>query len=404
MVKINLIDEFCKRLTRDNEIGEFGIKNSSAERLRPEEDDLDIRPPFFRDVDRIGHSLSFSRYIDKSQVFFEVNNANISHRSLHVTLVSRVARQVGRILELNTDLIEAVALGHDIGHPPYGHLGEDILKDITKKYGFGTFMHNAQGVRWLLYLEKRFPTKPANGLNLTLQVIDGILCHDGEVNEKRLKPEKINGKSWDRHFKEYKDCFQENKIEKIPMSYEGIVVRFCDTIAYIGRDIEDAILLNYINRSDIPENCKEILGNTNRKIMNTLIKDLLNFSFENNKGYIGYSDEIFEALKELKKFNYNKIYKRRDLLIKDNSDKTFIDRKREEFNSMFKVFLEDLENENHDSTIFQDHINYIDDKDYSIYFKNYKEQDKLCWIVRDYIAGMSDRYFKDISESVQRTK
>lgn len=400
---IDRFNRFRARLSRDNSVGPLGILDSMASRYYEEKDqDLDIRPPFFRDVDRIGHSLSFSRYIDKSQVFFEVNNANITHRSLHVTLVSRVARQVGRLLALNTDLIEAIALGHDIGHTPYGHLGEEILNEITEKYGLGTFIHNAQGVRWLFYLEKRFPTKPAEGLNLTLQVLDGILCHDGEVNEKRLKPVEINGKTWDDHFKEYNDCFHENKTKRIPMSYEGIVVRFCDTISYIGRDIEDAILLKFINRSDIPENCREVLGDTNRKIMNILIKDLIDFSFENEEGYIGYSDEIFKALKELKQFNYDYIYSRRDLFIKDNSGKTFMEKLRDKFNLIFEFSLKDLEMENHESPIFKDHMEYIDDRDFSKYYKKYKEQDKLSWIVRDYIAGMSDSYFKEISERVKK--
>ena len=391
---IELLQTRMSRDVREN----FGILDSEAIRYYEQESE-EIRPPFFRDVDRIVHSKAYARYIDKSQVFFDVINANITHRSLHVTLVSRLSRQIGRVLRLNTDLIEAIALGHDIGHSPFGHLGEDILNEISQKYNMGSFSHNAQGIRWLSYLEKRFPEKPAQGLNLTLQVLDGILCHDGEVNEQKLKPIKRNRKTWEGHFREYEDCFNENKIKRIPMSFEGIVVRFSDTIAYVGRDIEDAILLKLISRKEIPDNCKKILGDTNPKIINTLVTDLLNFSLDND--VIGYSDEIFQALKELKAFNYDRIYIRRDLFKKDSSDKTFMDKLKEKFELIFEKCLIDLEEHNYDAPIFKDHIEYIDDKNYSTYYQPLKRNKKLTLIVRDYIAGMSDKYFQEIYEKIQ---
>ena len=282
----NKIEQLRLRLRKDSDIGIHGILDSQAVRYYLEEDDKDykdIRPPFFRDVDRIVHSKAYARYIDKTQVFFGINNANITHRSLHVILVSRIARQIGRILKFNTDLIEAIALSHDVGHSPFGHLGEAILNDISLNYNLGVFNHNAQGVRWLSHLEKRFPDKPAKGLNLTLQVLDGVLCHDGEVYERDLKPIAINGKTWEDHFTEYMESFSTNKIRRIPMSYEAIAVRFADSIAYIGRDIEDAILLKLIKRTDIPINCRDVLGDTNRKIMKTLIMDLLNTSLHREK-------------------------------------------------------------------------------------------------------------------------
>ncbi|MFX1394093.1 MAG: deoxyguanosinetriphosphate triphosphohydrolase family protein [Promethearchaeota archaeon] len=398
----NRIEQLRLRLRKDSDIGIHGILDSQAIRYYNEEEDdknySDIRSPFFRDVDRIVHSKAYARYIDKTQVFFDINNANITHRSLHVILVSRISRQIGRVLKLNTDLIEAIALGHDIGHSPFGHLGESILNEISKKYNMGSFLHNAQSIRWLSYLEKRFPTKPAKGLNLTLQVLDGILCHDGEINEQKLKPVKINGKTWDDHFREYKDCFEENKIKRIPMSYEAIAVRFADAISYIGKDIEDAILLKFIERSDIPETCKKNLGDTNRKIINTLIMDLLNFSLDNDT--IGYSEETFEALKELKAFNYETIYLRRDLLKKRDSKNTFLDKLTKKFELIFKKCLRDLEDNNYDAPIFKDHIEYIDDENYLTYFKPLKKENNLTLIVRDYIAGMSDNYFKEIYEKL----
>ena len=393
------VEELKQRMKRDQDVGIHGILDSQAVRYRKEEDDKDyqdIRPPFFRDVDRIVHSKAYARYIDKTQVFFEINNANITHRSLHVILVSRVARQIGRVLKLNLDLIEAIALGHDIGHAPFGHLGEDILNDLSQKYGLGSFRHNAQSIRWLSYLEKRFPTKPAQGLNLTLQVLDGILCHDGEADERELKPIKVNGKTWDDHFKEYFDCFGKNEIKRIPMSYEGVAVRFADTIAYIGRDIEDAILLKFIKREEIPDICKKILGDTNRKIMNTLIMDLLNYSLDNDT--IGYSEEVFEALYKLREFNYERIYLRRDL--NPHNDKRlkipYSEILRKRFELIFNQCLKDLEQENYDAPIFKDHIEYIDDENYSTYYKKLKDQGKITLVIRDYIAGMSDKYFSEI--------
>ena len=393
------IEELKTRMRRDTEVGIYSILDSQAQRFYDEEEESDIRPPFFRDVDRIVHSKAYARYIDKTQVFFDINNANITHRSLHVILVSRVARQIGRVLGLNTDLIEACALAHDIGHTCYGHIGEQILDAISKKNNIGSFNHNAQGVRWVFYLEKRFPTKPANGLNLTLQVLDGILCHDGEINERELKPQKVNGKTWNIFFKEYEDCFSENNIIRIPMSYEGIAVRFADSISYIGRDIEDAILLKLIKRSQIPEMCKKILGDTNRDIMKTLIMDLLSYSMNNYT--IGYSEEIFEALKKLKRFNYEYIYARRNAI--DNKLKIpFTERLKEKFELIWNMSLKHLEEENFQAPIFKDHVEYIDDNKYSTYFLPLKEQNKLTLIVRDYIAGMSDKYFAQIYDSFKK--
>ncbi len=399
----NKIDQLRLRLGRDSDIGVHGILDSQAVRYYDEEDDKeykDIRPPFFRDVDRIVHSKAYARYIDKTQVFFDIINANIAHRSLHVIIVSRVARQIGRVLKLNLDLIESIALAHDIGHSPYGHVGEEILDKISQKYNLKKFMHNAQSIRWLAYLEKRFPKKPAKGLNLTLQTLDGVLCHDGEINEQELKPKKVNGKTWEDHFKEYEDCFNENKIKRIPLSYEGIAVRFADAISYIGRDIEDAILLKYIKRKDIPENCKKVLGDTNRKILNTLIMDLLTFSLDNDN--IGYSEEIFEALKGLKQFNYEKIYNRRDLLIDNSSQISFKEELAKKFELIFENSLKDLERENYNSVIFRDHVEYIDDANYSTYYKFHKKRNELPLIVRDFIAGMSDKYFMEVYEKYRK--
>ncbi|MBY9014524.1 MAG: dNTP triphosphohydrolase [Candidatus Lokiarchaeota archaeon] len=388
---------YTLHMRRDSDIGDKAISDSEAVRYyeEDEESDIDIRPAFFRDGDRIVHSKAYARYIDKTQVFFGINNANITHRSLHVILVARIARQIGRILKFNTDLIEAIALSHDVGHTPFGHLGEAILNDISLRNHMGVFNHNAQGIRWLSRLEKRFPEKPANGLNLTLQVLDGVICHDGEVNERELKPVLINGKSWEDHFKEYKESFNTNQVKRIPMSFEAIAVRFADSIAYIGRDIEDAILLKIIKRIDIPKKCRNTLGDTNRTIMKTLIMDLLNTSLHND--IIGYSEDIFEAFKELKKFNFDNIYSRRDMHKSEDSKNSYMEKLTKQFNLIFENSLRDLEEENFKAPIFKDHIEYIDDEKYTTYFEPNKQNGNLSLIARDFIAGMSDHYFRKVS-------
>ena len=193
-----------------------------------------------------------------------------------------------------------------------------------------------------------------------------------------------------------KGWLQLNAANSLPEKLD----RFADTISYIGRDIEDAILLKLITRKYIPKNCTQVLGDTNAKIINTLITDLLNYSLDND--VIGYSDEIFDALKELKAFNYEKIYTRRDLFKKNSTDKTFIDTLKQKFRLIFDSCLKDLEEDNYDSPIFRDHIEYIDDQDYRSYFLPLKNSDKLTLIVRDYIAGMSDKYFSEVFDLFHR--
>src|SRR4030042_4140702 len=141
------------------------------------------RQHFSLDTDRILHSLAYSRYIDKTQVFYLVKNDHITHRVLHVQLVSKISRTIGRLLRLNEDLIEAIALGHDIGHAPFGHDGEKFLSRLSMRYGLGRFFHNIQGVRFLEKIERK-----GRGWHLSLQVLDGILCHDGELHSQALHP------------------------------------------------------------------------------------------------------------------------------------------------------------------------------------------------------------------------
>jgi len=368
-----------------NDLNELEEKNLSKEATpnsagirRIKEDKEDIRPSFLRDGDRILHSFSFSRYIDKTQVFSNQKSDFLSKRVLHVQWVSKISRFCARVLRLNQDLVEAISLGHDIGHPPRSHIGEEILTNICYEHGIGEFHHNANSIRFLDKLEKRdFSDKIARGLNLTLQVMDGILCHDGEINEQKILPNKL--KDFDIFDKQVKDKFAGKKPILIPMTLEGCLVRFVDTISYIGRDFEDAIFLKIIKREDLPNTVASKLGNKNRKIIHELVMDLIKSS--KGKNYISYSEPIGNSLADFKRFNYEKIYHHPINL-----------ENREEFENnltnLYNYFLDDLLNKKKTSEIFKDHVNLIGEK--------YLKDNNPPEIVRDFISGMTDLYFDDL--------
>jgi dGTPase len=348
--------------------------------IRRVEENLDgHRQAYAVDCDRILHSKSYTRYIDKTQVFYMIDNDHITHRVLHVQLVSKIGRTIGRFLGLNEDLIEATALGHDIGHPPFGHDGEIILSKICLANGLDHFLHNAQSVRFLDKLEKK-----GKGLNLTLQVLDGILCHDGEIHLNELVPESMSSfKDFDKKLL----CKSKNPKRPItPMTLEGCVVRMADTIAYIGRDIEDAIELKLITRDDIPTECAKILGKTNGTIVYTLVTDLIDNSYQSNK--IAFSPSISDALQELKQFNYKRIYL--NPYIKNGLDKIS-----ECYIALFDSYLHHLDTKDYASAIFKNSADEVDR------FTN-SENNQLSRAkkVRDFIAGMTDDFFLSQAKSL----
>jgi dGTPase len=329
----------------------------------------DYRQSFAVDVDRILHSLAYSRYIDKTQVFYLIENDHITHRMLHVQLVSKVARTIGRFLSLNEDLIEAIAIGHDIGHPPFGHDGERCLSRLCREAGIGWFHHNLQSVYFLDRVEKK-----GAGWNLCLQTLDGILCHDGEVHDQAIRPEQ--NKDFARHEAEIEALQKAEKERLVPMSLEGCVVRFADTVSYIGRDIEDAIRLGLIRRSDLPEASVEVLGDTNGTIVYTLVTDIIKNSI--GKPEIAFSRSVSDALKALKAFNYEMIYKNPQIKEK----LPIIERL---YRYLFERFHEDIARERLDSPVY---ANFIDGMDPS-----YAAARTPAEIVRDFISGMTDQYF-----------
>ena len=343
----------------------------SLESIRFNEEDNDIRTPFSRDVDRIIHALSYTRYMNKTQVYSFKKNDHISTRIIHVQFVSKIARTIGRSLRLNTDLIEAIALGHDIGHTPLGHFGESILNEISKEELNEYFAHNIQGVREYMYIENN-----GDGLNLSIQVLDGIMCHNGEILNPTYKPMNKDKEEFLREFEEsYKDLKQSMKYA--PMTLEGCVVRISDVIAYIGRDIEDAINLGFINRSDIPKEITDVLGSTNKEIINTIIMDIINNSMD--KDYIKMSDDVYKALFDLKKFNYENIYSKSMSEVDANYY-------RENIKKLYKHYLDVLENNDTNSSIYTVFLSKQNDK----YNKNTSNKRKVL----DYIAGMTDEFLK----------
>jgi dGTPase len=296
------------------------------------------RQNFAVDADRILHSQAYTRYIDKTQVFYLIEHEHISHRVLHVQLLSKIARTIGKFLRLNEDLLEAIALGHDIGHPPFGHDGERILSGISQAHGIGPFLHSIQGVRFLDRLEKQ-----GRGLNLSLQVLDGILCHDGETHLERLSPQ--GDKTFAVLTEEMRRKLADPETSLKPMTLEGCVVRLADTISYIGRDLEDAITLKLVQRHELPPEIDAGLGRTNGAIVYSLVADLITHSYDKN--YVGYSPEIGGLLKSLKEFNYRRIYG--NTRIKRETPKI-----EGLFQQLFERFLEDVAAGREDSPIWSD--------------------------------------------------
>ena len=334
------------------------------------------RQNFAVDADRILHSRAYTRYIDKTQVFYLISHEQISHRVLHVQLLSKIARTIGKFLRLNEDLLEAIALGHDIGHPPFGHDGERILSGLCESHGVGPFLHSIQGVWFLDRLEKR-----GRGLNLSLQVLDGILCHDGEPHLERLSPQ--GDKTFAHLEAEIRTKLGDPEMSLKPMTLEGCVVRLADTISYIGRDLEDAITLKLVRREELPPEVAQPLGRTNGAIVYSLVTDLITHSYDKN--YVGYSPEVGGLLKRLKEFNYRRIYD--NPRIKGETTKI-----EGLFQRLFERLLADVEAGREDSPIWTDFLATMD--------PGFRDSCRPAEIVRDFLASMTDAYFLRTSQEL----
>ncbi len=356
--------------SEERRLSSLACLSAEAIRLRDESAvSAGHRQNFSIDADRILHSLAYSRYIDKTQVFYLIKNDHITHRVLHVQLVSKIGRTIGRLLRLNEDLIEAIALGHDIGHTPFGHDGEKFLSVLCQQYRIGSFLHNIQGVRFLQEIERK-----GRGWNLSLQVLDGIFCHDGEIHSQALEPRRE--KTFEILHREMAQKSAEPLHDMWPMTLEGCVVRMADSISYVGRDIEDAIRLGIIHRHDLPQRCQEVLGDSNGTIVYRLVEDLVSSSLD--KPFLSFSEVVGESLRQLKRFNQENIY--RNPKVKAQTRKVQL-----MFELLFETYLNDLENGIESSDIYREFLEGMSSR--------YKTETPPAGIVRDFIAGMTDEYF-----------
>lgn len=355
-------------LKNEKNLSEYASKSNDSIRYKKIEED--IRPNYFRDIDKIIYSKCYFRYIDKTQVFTFKKNDHITKRIMHVQLVSKIARTIGRALNLNEDLIEAISLGHDVGHVPFGHVGEKVLNDISMKYLNEPFLHNVQSVRNLMFLEKN-----GEGLNLSIQVLDGILCHNGEKIKQKYT---YKSKTPKEFYIEYDNCYKDIKytLDIIPMTLEACVVRISDVIAYLGKDIEDAIMLGIINEKDIPNNIKSFLGDENKTIINSIIYDIIQNSY--NKPYIKLSDKYFSVINQLLEFNYKKIYNK----AYTNREKQNI---KDMFCKLFDYYIEAIKNKDKKCSIYKEYLVKMS--------RDYIKSNSRERIVLDYISGMTDEYF-----------
>lgn len=364
--------------SREEELlSKFAVKNGQGHRLSDEKE-LHYRPPFALDRDRIFYSGAFRRYTGKTQVIYFVSllDEQLTSRSMHTLSVAQIAKTIGRLLSLNTDLIEAIALGHDLGHPPFGHDGEQFLSKLSIKNGIGQFHHNLQSLRVVDVIAKK-----GNGLNLTFQTRDGILSHNGEVNDQGLEPNPHKREQDLINFTEA--MIKGGDVDMLPATLEGCVVRLTDTIAYIGQDIDDAIRIGLIKRDELPIEATRMLGDSNGQIIETLVNDVVRASY--NKNFISFSSKIYDSLYLLKKYNYKAIYK---------SPKLKINHERIErgFEILFDHFLQALKKGDKESEIYTHFLNSKSDK----YCEN--NPDEL--IVRDFLASMTDRYFTQVLEKL----
>ncbi len=358
----------------------YAMTDNLILRRNPDKDKATfVRPAFVRDVEKILHLPVYNRYGDKTQVFSFYKNDDITRRGLHVQIVSRIARDLGAVLGLNVDLIEAIALGHDIGHTPFGHAGERFLSELLYNNTGRYFNHNVQSVRVLdtLYLR-----------NLSLQTLDGILCHNGEFELKEYRP--APPITFDEFDKKVENCYVDKKaIEKlVPVTLEACVVRISDIIAYLGKDRQDARKaqkLDIDGKFSISE-----IGTNNSEIINNLTIDILEHSYR--KDYLMLSETAFNALKAAKKENYEYIYKSEDLESKYNGIIKPM------FKDIYDKMLSDVVSKNTKSVIYRHHIENID-----TYYKYYKKsvpysETEPNQIVCDFIASMTDDYFIDLHD------
>ena len=298
-----------EQIRTDREAGRmspYRFRDEDVARREPNPHDIATiaRPAFARDIEKIVNMPAYNRYAGKTQVFSFVENDDICRRGLHVQLVSRVARGIGRLLGLNCDLIEAIALGHDLGHTPFGHAGERFLSRCYHERTDRYFNHNVHSVRVLDQLYRR---------NVSLQTLDGVLCHNGEFAQQELKRGHVG--TFEALDALVEECTADEQVISTlrPSTLEGCVVRVADMIAYVGKDRQDAMDMGALAALD--EFDSTVMGKANAQIINNLTADIVNESYGRDR--IAMSEAMFNDLKRAKRQNYEIIYNKEGLAASD---------------------------------------------------------------------------------------
>lgn len=332
------------------------------------------RPPFVRDIDKILNVAPYNRYAGKTQVFSFVRNDDISRRGLHVQLVARTARTIARMLGLNEDLTEAIALGHDLGHTPFGHAGERILNNLYHADTGRFFNHNVHSVRVLDTLYAR---------NVTLQTLDGILCHNGESSQQEFLRDETHD------FETFDELAEACSIDQSviatlrPSTLEGCVVRISDMIAYVGKDRQDAVGVGSLADDGVFSD--GAVGTQNAEIINNLTVDIVEHSYMRDR--IAMSEEAFCSLKTAKAENYERIY------LADEQGDVYKEQIEPMFAELYETILADLAAGDENAPVYKHFIEKVEGQR-RLYDESapYRDEEPHR-IAVDYLAGMTDEYF-----------
>lgn len=374
-----LSEEMAARIRRDRENGTpptVGTPNAAAHRRYPDERDATdpLRGPYVRDVDAILHCPFYNRYADKTQVIALCKNDDITRRAQHVQLVSRTARTIGTVLGLNLDLCEAIALGHDIGHTPFGHKGESYLDALYYANTGRHFSHNVHSVR---VLDAIFP------YNLTLETLSGIAGHDGEEEQNEYRPAPLAG------FAEFDALIESAYLDRAavkhlhPSTPEGCAVRISDIIAYLGKDRQDAARMGIAAEDSF---ALTAIGRYNAEFIRNMTVNIIENSY--GEGIIRMDSAHFEAIRAAKRENYERIYHSPEVC------RVFDETVRPMMEALYERLLGDLRAGREESPIFAHHIAYVNGAHYKR--RTPYEDTEPNQLVVDYIASMTDDYFVEL--------
>ena len=333
----------------------------------------DIRPVYQRDRDRILHCKSFRRLKHKTQVFLTPRGDHYRTRLTHTLEVSQNARTIAKALRLNEGLTEAIALGHDLGHTPFGHAGERFLNELTQEKSGRLFRHNIQSVRVLDNIYAR---------DVSMQTLDGILCHNGELEGQHYAPKPLRG--LDDYDVKVRSCQCDERAADalVPSTLEGCLVRVCDIVAYLGKDRQDAAKAHVLDGMDVFD--RGDMGRENAEIINNLTVSIIEHSY--SRDCIEMDDEIFSELQRAKRQNYQYIY--RSGKVEQLYSASIRPMMRELYDELYRQAAD----RDRSSVLWRHHIEHINEQRAHYTDADYSLEDPHQ-IVTDYIASMTDDYF-----------